>query len=60
MLRFIGNQFRKPRGFFGKIVSKIMIKGNSHAYDKIIPELNIQQNDRILEIGYGHGIGVKE
>jgi len=58
MLRFIGNQFRKPKGLFGKIVSKIMIQGNSFAYDKIIPELDIKQNEQILEIGYGHGLGV--
>lgn len=58
MLSFIGNQFRKPTGFFGKIISKIMIKGNSFAYDRIISELNIMQNDQILEIGYGHGYGV--
>ena len=58
MLRFIGNQFRKPTGFFGKIISKIMIKGNSSAYDKIIAELDIKQKDKILEIGYGHGLGI--
>lgn len=58
MLRFIGNQFRKPTGFFGKIISKIMIKGNSSAYDKIIPALDIKENDKILEIGYGHGVGI--
>ena len=58
MLRFIGNQFRKPTGFFGKIVSRVMVKGNSPVYDKIIPELEIKPHDRILEIGYGPGIGV--
>ena len=58
MLRFIGNQFRKPTGFFGKIISGIMIKGNSREYDKIIPELEVNQKDNILEIGYGHGVGV--
>lgn len=35
-----------------------MIKGNSPDYDKIIPELDIKQGDKILEIGYGHGLGV--
>ncbi|MCK9205462.1 MAG: class I SAM-dependent methyltransferase [Bacteroidales bacterium] len=58
MLRLIGNQFKRPTGFLGKIISKIMIKGNSQDYDKIIPELEIKRNDRILEIGYGHGLGV--
>jgi cyclopropane fatty-acyl-phospholipid synthase-like methyltransferase len=58
MLRLIGSQFRKPSGLLGRIISKIMIKGNVSEYDKIIPELEIQKNDRILEIGYGHGLGV--
>jgi cyclopropane fatty-acyl-phospholipid synthase-like methyltransferase len=58
MLRFIGKQFRKPTGFLGKIVSWIMIRGNSPVYDKIIPQLDIAANDKILEIGYGHGIGI--
>ena len=58
MLTLIGNQFRKPTGFLGKIISRIMIKGNRSDYDKIISELNIRQNDRIMEIGYGHGVGV--
>lgn len=58
MLRLIGNQFRKPTGFLGRIIAKLMVKGNSYAYDKIIAELEIKQNDRIFEIGYGHGLGI--
>ena len=58
ILSFIGNQFRKPTGFWGRIISFLMKKGNRMAYDIIIPELEITQGERILEIGYGHGIGV--
>jgi SAM-dependent methyltransferase len=58
MLRYIGSQFKKPSGLLGRIISLVMIKGNSPEYDRIIPELDIRQNDRILEIGYGHGLGV--
>jgi len=59
MLRFIANQFRKPSGFCGRLVSRIMIKGNSSAYDKIIPALTVQKGDKILEIGYGPGLGIE-
>ena len=59
MLKFVGNQLRKPTGFFGKIISKLMQKGNGSIYDRIISELEINQNDNILEIGYGHGLGVE-
>ena len=59
MLGFIGNQFRKPSGLVGRVISRIMVKGNSHEYDRLIPELDINKNDRLLEIGYGHGMGVE-
>ena len=59
MLRIIGSQFRRPSGMLGRIISLLMLNGNKPAYDKLIPELQIKQNDRILEIGYGHGMGVK-
>lgn len=58
MLRFIGKQFRKPSGFGGRIISFMMKRSNKVAYEIIIPKLEIKQHDRILEIGYGHGIGV--
>ncbi len=35
-----------------------MIRGNKPDYDKIIPELEIKHHEKILEIGYGHGLGV--
>jgi cyclopropane fatty-acyl-phospholipid synthase-like methyltransferase len=58
MIRLIGNQFKKPTGLFGKVISRKMIKGNKPEYDIIIPELDIKPNDRLLEIGYGPGLGV--
>ncbi|HCT30854.1 MAG TPA: hypothetical protein DIW31_08990 [Bacteroidales bacterium] len=58
MFRAIGNQFRKPSGFLGRIISSLMIKGNNYAYEKTIIDLDIKQNDRLYEIGYGHGLGV--
>lgn len=54
----IGKQFRKPSGIGGRIVSYVMKRGNRHAYDKLIPQLEVKGGDRILEIGYGHGIGI--
>lgn len=58
MFTTIGNQFKQPRGFLGKIVSAVMKQGNRPDYDKLIPELRIQPGDKIFEIGYGHGKGV--
>jgi len=58
MLKTIGNQFRRPSGFLGRVISKLMIKGNKNAYDIIIRELDIKTNDKLFEIGYGHGLGI--
>jgi|ERR1035437_6622450 hypothetical protein len=58
ILRKIGMQFKKPTGFPGKIVSILMSKGNRPAYERMIKDLTINSNDKILEIGFGPGIGI--
>jgi ubiquinone/menaquinone biosynthesis C-methylase UbiE len=59
MLRqLIAMQFKKPAGLFGIFTSNLMIKGNKNNYDVLITEMNIQPHDKILEIGYGPGIGI--
>lgn len=59
MLKTIGNQFKKPTGFLGKIISALMKKGNSFAYDTLLDILDIKDQDNLFEIGYGHGIGIE-
>ena len=54
----IASQFKKPAGLFGIFTSNMMIKGNRNKYDTLIKDLNIKVNDKILEIGYGPGIGI--
>jgi ubiquinone/menaquinone biosynthesis C-methylase UbiE len=56
---FIAGQFKKPTGFFGNFSSRVMVKGNSHRYNTLIKDLDIQPEDKILEIGYGPGIGIQ-
>jgi SAM-dependent methyltransferase len=58
MLNTIGKQFKQPSGFFGRIISLFMKKGNLNAYKKLIPILEIHDKDKLLEIGYGHGLGI--
>jgi len=58
MLRILEKQFKKPKGFFGRIISMLMRKENNFIYDKIIEELDIKEKENIFEIGYGHGIGI--
>lgn len=56
----IALQFKKPTGFLGRIISLLMVKGNRHAYLALIEKLAIKPSDKILEIGYGPGIGIYE
>lgn len=58
ILRKIGMQFKKPEGVLGKIISNLMIFGNRSAYENMIKNLTIKSNEKILEIGYGPGIGI--
>lgn len=59
MLKIIGNQFKKPTGLLGKIISAVMKKGNRFAYNRLFDILGIKDHDNIFEIGYGHGVGIK-
>ncbi|MCX6230653.1 MAG: class I SAM-dependent methyltransferase [Bacteroidetes bacterium] len=58
MLKILGTQLRKPSGFYGNLVSKMMEFRNKAVYEAIINELNIQTDENIYEIGYGPGFGV--
>ena len=58
ILNAIGSQFKKPKGILGRYVSDIMVKRNWERYEELIKLMNIQQNEKILEIGYGPGLGV--
>lgn len=52
-------QFKKPSGLFGIFTSNLMIKENMSRYSLLIKDLNIQPLDKILEIGYGPGVGIE-
>jgi cyclopropane fatty-acyl-phospholipid synthase-like methyltransferase len=55
---FIAAQFKKPSGLFGLFSSNIMIKGNKAHYERLIKDLDLQPDDKLLEIGYGPGVGI--
>ncbi|MGE5521954.1 MAG: class I SAM-dependent methyltransferase [Candidatus Dadabacteria bacterium] len=60
MLRaFIASQFKKPTGLFGIFSSSVMIKNNRKNYDRLIMDLDLQPQDKLLEIGYGPGVGIR-
>ena len=57
--KFIASQFKKPRGLFGIFTSNMMIKGNQKNYDRLLKDLKVEPHNKILEIGYGPGIGIR-
>jgi len=59
MFKELGKQLRKPSGLFGRIVSKMMDIRNREFYEKVIIELDIKSGDKIYEIGYGPGLGIR-
>ena len=59
--KMIAKQFKKPTGILGNYISKIMEKRNSSLYDNILEKINsINNDDNILEIGFGPGIGLNK
>jgi ubiquinone/menaquinone biosynthesis C-methylase UbiE len=58
MATALAKQLRKPSGFFGKLVAKMMEFKNRGFYKVIIGKLSPRQGEHILEIGYGPGLGI--
>jgi len=54
------SQFGKPSGFFGKILAKGMAWGHRDFYKNTAEFLNLQREDKILEIGFGSGLFIKK
>ncbi len=57
--RFISSKFRHPTGLFGRLVGNAMARNNEPAVNWTISLLNIQPSDRVLEIGFGPGVGIE-
>lgn len=52
----IAKQFKKPSGFLGKLCAKIMDTGNLKTIDWVFSLMDVKEDEKILEIGYGSGI----
>lgn len=51
----VARQLRQPSGKLGVAVGNKMNKGNASLYDWVLEQMNIADNSRLLEIGYGNG-----
>lgn len=59
MMDSMAKQFEKPKGILGKLAGTIMYFENRKINRWSIRNLHVYKNDRILEIGYGPGYGIK-
>ncbi|MDN4526849.1 class I SAM-dependent methyltransferase [Fictibacillus fluitans] len=55
----VSEQFEKPEGLLGKIAGKIMSNENKELNEKTISALNPKDNDNLLEVGFGPGVGIE-
>lgn len=51
----VGRQLRKPEGEFGRTIGEEMNNSNETLYDLALSMLQLNDNDHILEIGFGNG-----
>ncbi len=58
--RHLSSQFGNPRGFLGYLAGQAMAIKNRARIEWAIELLDVQQSERILEIGFGPGLAVRE
>ena len=54
------SQAAKPTGFFGKILARGYAWGHKDFYKNTAKALNLQHDDKYLEIGFGSGLFIKK
>ncbi|MCQ2591012.1 MAG: class I SAM-dependent methyltransferase [Treponema sp.] len=59
LTEYIGSQFGNPRGIIGFICCKCMNIINKKMYKKTVSMLNLNKNQKLLDIGYGNGYLLK-
>lgn len=53
--KYIGSQFKEPRGFVGRCCCIIMNIINNAMYKKVLQYISVDENTKALDIGYGNG-----
>ena len=54
------NQASKPTGFFGRFQAKAMARGHKEIYKKTLELINLKNDDKYLEIGFGSGVFINK
>jgi len=51
--------FGRPRGFLGRLGGVIMSRVNRDAAAQVIKLLDVRSDDKVLEVGFGPGVGIQ-
>ncbi|HEY1362937.1 MAG TPA: class I SAM-dependent methyltransferase [Xanthobacteraceae bacterium] len=51
--------FGRPRGFLGRLGGVIMSRANRDAAAQVIKLLDVRPDDKVLEVGFGPGVGIE-
>jgi len=51
--------FGRPKGFLGRLGGLIMARVNRDAAAQVIKLLGIRPDDKVLEVGFGPGVGIQ-
>lgn len=52
---YVGSQLSNPRGLGGKIVSLVQNIANSQLYRNAVAHVNVSNDEKLLDVGYGNG-----
>ncbi|MFM9944424.1 MAG: class I SAM-dependent methyltransferase [Bacteroidia bacterium] len=53
--QMLAKHLRQPKGKFGEVVGKKMNESNGFLYDFVLDAMQIEDNNSIMEIGFGNG-----
>ena len=59
MHKLLMRMFGRPKGILGRLGGAIMARVNRDAAAHVIDLLDLRSNDRILEVGFGPGVGIE-
>jgi ubiquinone/menaquinone biosynthesis C-methylase UbiE len=54
-IKYVGNNFGNPNGIGGKITTKIMNLMNQKQYKAVLDNIELNNEDVLLDIGFGNG-----
>ncbi len=61
ILKWLGaSQAAKPRGFMGRFVGRMMAKSTRESNKWVVSLMDLKDDDRVLEIGFGPGTAIQE